>query len=119
MPRCEPHYERRSCGHREDDQQDVARRVVGNEIDVPGERTGVEEESKPRRLEQGESHREVSRPLCYDLTSGLTLVLERLELRNYHGEELHDDRRRDVRHDPQGEHGKLLERSSREQVQNA
>ncbi len=77
----------------------------------------MEEEREPGGLEEGEGNGEVTGPLGDDLAPRLPLVLERLEPRDHHGEELHDDRRRDVRHDPEREHRQLLERPAGEEVE--
>ena len=71
------------------------------------------------RLHQRERDREVTRPLRDLLLPGLALVLPLLELRDHDAEQLHDDRRRDVRHDPEREHGRAGERAAREQVEEA
>ena len=46
----------------------------------------------------------------------LALLLEGLEPRDDHGQQLHDDARRDVRHDPQREDRQLQQRATAEQV---
>src|SRR5690606_15350976 len=71
------------------------------------------------RLDQRQDHRHVPGPLGDDLPARLPFVLERLQLGYHHGEQLHDDRGGDVGHDPQGEHGELLEGSPGEQIQEA
>ena len=47
---------------------------------------------------------------------GLALLLQRLEPRDHHDEQLQDDARRDVRHDPQREDRQLEQRATGEQV---
>ena len=64
----------------------------------------LQHEHERGRLHQRERDREVTRPLRDLLLPGLALVLPFLELRDHHAEQLHDDRRRDVRHDPEEEH---------------
>ena len=60
---------------------------------------------------------EVARPLRDLLLPGLAFVLPFLELRDHDAEQLHDDRRRDVRHDPEEEHRDRRERAAREHVE--
>ena len=60
---------------------------------------------------------EVTRPLRDLLLPGLAFVLPFLELRDHDPEQLHDDRRRDVRHDPEEEHRDVGERAAGEQVE--
>ena len=47
---------------------------------------------------------------------GCTLLLQLLEARDDHAQQLDDDRRGDVRHDAQGEDGDLQHRAAREHV---
>ncbi len=51
--------------------------------------------------------------------AGLTLLLEGLEPRDHHRQQLHDDARGDVRHDPEREHRQLQQRAAGEQVHQA
>jgi hypothetical protein len=48
--------------------------------------------------------------------AGLSLLLEGLEPRDHHDQQLQDDARGDVRHDAEREHGELEQRSAGEQV---
>jgi hypothetical protein len=88
-----PHEERRPGGERDHDEDDVA--GVGFERALPLEEVGVAE-----RLERGEHDGQVARVLVDLGVAGLALLLKPLERRNDDGEQLDDDRGRDVRHDP-------------------
>ena len=86
-----PHEQRRASGER-DDQQD-------NPTSSQLKRTvAVEEERETRGLDGGQAYRRVSRVLVDLRVARLALFLKLLEPRNYHGHQLHDDRRRDVGH---------------------
>jgi hypothetical protein len=50
-------------------------------------------------------------------TTRFTFLLHLLECRDHVGHQLHDDRCRDVRHDPQREHREARQRSTREHVE--
>src|SRR3712207_8013322 len=61
----------------------------------------------------------IRRPPRSTLFPYTTLFRSLLEPRNHHGEELQDDRRRDVRHDPERENGEARERAAGEQAEQA
>src|SRR5690606_543542 len=113
----DPQHYRRAGGHGGDDQRNTARRVVRDQVDVPGEQTRVEHVGEAGRLDEREDDRQVPGPLGDHLPARLTLFLERLETRDDHGEQLHDDRRGDVGDDSQREHRELLQGATREQVE--
>jgi hypothetical protein len=62
---------------------------------------------------------EVARVLRDLGLAGLALLLQLLEPRDHHDEQLQDDRGRDVRHDPEREHRQLQQRAAAEQVHQA
>ena len=57
------------------------------------------------RLQDRQADREVAAVLGQLLLAGLAFLLQLLEPRDDHDEQLDDDARRDVRHDAQREHG--------------
>ncbi len=69
-----------------------------------------------RRLEQRQAEGEVARVLGDLGLTGLALLLEGLQPRDHHDQQLQDDARRDVGHDPEREHGQLQQRATGEQV---
>ena len=79
----------------------------------------VEEEGQAGGLEQRDGDREVARPLRDLALADRPHLLPLLQLGDHHGEDLHDDRRRDVRHDPEREERELGERAAGEQLQEA
>ena len=62
---------------------------------------------------------EVAGPLRDLLLPDLAFLLPLLELRDHDAEQLHDDRRRDVRHDPEEEDRDVGDRAAGEQVEEA
>jgi hypothetical protein len=68
------------------------------------------------RLQHRQRDRQVARVLRDLRLAGLALLLQLLEPRDDHDEQLQDDRRRDVRHDPEREDRQLEQRSAAEQV---
>ena len=79
----------------------------------------AEEERVAGRLRGGEDDREVARVLVDLGVARLALLLQLAEPRDDDGHQLEDDRRRDVRHDPEREEGELRERASGEEVEQA
>ena len=76
-------------------------------------------EHEAGRLHERQSDREVAGPLGDLLLADLPFVLPFLELRDHDPEQLHDDRRRDVRHDPEEEDGDVGDRAAGEEVEEA
>ncbi|MNN17086.1 hypothetical protein D3C81_1302560 [compost metagenome] len=70
-----------------------------------------------QRLERGQNHSAVARVLRDLALPRLPFLLQRLQLRQHDRQQLHDDRRRDVRHDAEREDGKARQRTAREQVE--
>ena len=77
----------------------------------------MEKECEPGRLDESQDHGHVPCPLGDHLATRLPFLLQRLQFWDHNGEQLHDDRRRDVGNDPQGEHRELFEGATREQVE--
>src|SRR5262249_21304147 len=68
------------------------------------------------RLDDRDEHGPVARPLRDLLLPLLALLAQLLEVRHDCAQKLQDDRRRDVRHDPEREHGGTRERAAHEHV---
>ena len=71
------------------------------------------------RLEGGQRDRAVTRVLGDLASTGFAFLLQLLEIRNRNRQQLHDDRRRNVRHDAECEDRHALERAAREHVEHA
>jgi hypothetical protein len=83
---------------------------------VAEELTAVGEGDDAGALQHGQRDREVARVLGQLVLTRLAFLLQLLEPRDDHGEQLDDDARRDVGHDAQREHRELEQRSAGEQV---
>jgi hypothetical protein len=70
-------------------------------------------------LQHGQAERQVAGVLGDLRLAGLALLLEGLQPRDHHDEQLQDDRGRDVRHDPEREDRQLEQRPAGEQVDQA
>ena len=68
------------------------------------------------RLQDGQPDGQVPAVLGQLLLAGLAFLLQLLEPRDHHDEQLDDDARRDVGHDAQREHGQPEQRAAGEQV---
>ena len=115
----EPHDDRGAGRHREDDGQDHRPAVVGNDRRVTaGEdlTRGAGKRDEGGRLEDRQADRQVTRVLRELRLTGLALLLQPLEPRNHHDEQLDDDARRDVGHDAQRQDRQLEQRATAEQV---
>ena len=114
----EPHDHGGAGGHGHDHDQEgggavaVQQALVAalEQIAGPGERDDA------GRLEDGESEGQVAGVLGDLGLTGLTLLLERLEPRDDHDEQLQDDAGGDVGHDPQREDRQLEKGATGEQV---
>src|SRR6266540_389635 len=109
-------YDERGAG-RVEDRDEVAALEAG-EAEEPALAL-VQSEHEAGRLHECEPDREVTGPLGDLLLADLALVLPFLELRDHDPEQLHDDRRRDVRHDPEEEDRDVRDRAAREEVEEA
>ena len=113
----EPHDEHRTGGHDDDHHQkrpDVA--VLDQHRHALAEQLfAVRQRDDAGGLQQRQRHREVAGVLRHLRLAGLAFLLQLLELRDHHGEQLHDNRGRNVRHDADGEDGKLKQRATGEQ----
>ncbi len=107
----EPHDHGGAGREREHDDRDVLRVEDLHDLELV-----VEQEHEAGRLQQRQRDRHVTRPLRDLLDADLALTLPLLEPRDHDGQQLHDDRAGDVRHDPQREHGEPRQRAAGEQV---
>jgi len=112
----QPHDETGACRQGQDDEGYAPGVEDRDQVHAEVLRV-VEEEDETRGLDQRQDDRHVPRPLRDLPVADLALLLPLLDTRNHHGEELHDDRRRDVRHDAEREDREPVERTAREQVQ--
>ena len=118
----EPHDEAGAGGHRDDHEQLRPPHVVGEQLLALGDAGGAEQltaagdRHQRRRLQQCERDREVAGVLRQPRLARLTLLVEGLEVRDDDAQQLHDDRRGDVRHDAEREDRQLQQRAAREQV---
>src|SRR4051812_31584702 len=114
-----PHEQDRARGERDDDQEDVRRVEVRDDL-LTGRRAELlEEEDVADRLREGQADREVARVLRDARLADLALLLELLQRRDDHGEQLQDDARRDVGHDPEREERDPAQPATREGVEEA
>ena len=87
-------------------------------IDVPVDGPKrLEEEDVADRLREGQADREVARVLRDARLADLALLLELLQRGDDHREQLQDDARRDVGHDPEREERDAAQPAARERVQ--
>ena len=119
----EPHDEARARGHRDDHEQDGVPGVVGDELAALGhaargreERTGAGDGDERRRLQHRERDGHVARVLRQLGLARLALLVEGVEVRDDHAQQLRDDRRRDVRHDAEREDRELQQGAAAEEV---
>ena len=92
--------------------------MITNRPAVRVERAGaVEEERVADRLGRREHDGQVARVLVDLGVAGLAFLLHLLQPRDDDRHQLEDDRGRDVRHDPEREHGEARQRAAREEVQ--
>ena len=108
----QPHDERRARGQRQDGHQDERKTRVQHEPALARLQSG----SDPERLHDRKNHRQVPRPLRDLAPPQLAFLLELLQGGHHHGQQLQNDRRRDVGHDAQGEDGQPPEHAAAEQV---
>ena len=111
-----PHQQGGARGEGQDNYEHGPHREVGQQVDPAHQGAAVEQECEAGRLEKGDADGEVARPLGDLALAHRTLLLPLLDAGDHHTEDLHDDRGRDVGHDPQREDGELGERAAREQL---
>src|SRR5690606_39148719 len=97
--------------------------------DQDNDRTEIEKEPRPQdsfridrsldiavRLKASDDDRKYAGVLIQLPASRLTFFLHLLKRRKSYGEQLHDDRCRDIRHDPQCKNGGPVERAAKERI---
>ena len=125
----EPHQQG-GAGDERDDHQVAARpHPVGEQLDALGDALGgaeervaatlTEDERQRRGLHHGDADAEIAGVLGDLALPDRAFLLQLLELGDDHPEHLHDDARRDVRHDPEREDREAAERAAAEQVEEA
>jgi len=80
-------------------------------------RRAFQRQGNTQGLKQRQHQRAVTGVLRDFAPAGLTLFLERLQRWHHVGHQLHDDRGRDVRHDPQCKHRETRQSTTREHVE--
>jgi hypothetical protein len=112
-----PHQQHRARRERDHDEEHVRRIEVGDDRRARVRRKALEEEDVADRLREREADREVARVLRDPRLPDLALLLQLLERRHDHRQQLQDDRRRDVRHDPEREQRDPRQPAAAERVQ--
>src|SRR4051812_32396773 len=112
-----PHEQHRARGERDHDEEHVRRVEVRDDRRARARREAAEQEDVADRLGEREADGEVARVLRDPRLADLALLLQLLECRHDDREELQDDRRRDVRHDPEREQRDAAEPAAAERVQ--
>ena len=80
---------------------------------------GLQHRRDAERLHQRKTDGEIARPLRDLAAAELAFLLQLLERRNHHRQQLQNDRRRDVGHDAQRENRQAPERAAGEQIDEA
>ncbi|MEY9851678.1 hypothetical protein ABH923_001356 [Leifsonia sp. EB41] len=117
-----PHDEAGAGGHGDDHEHDGVPGVVRDELRALRDGRGAEEGAgagdgdEGRRLEDAQRDREIAGVLRELRLAGLALLVEGLEAWDDHAQQLHDDRRGDVRHDAEREDREFEESATREQI---
>jgi hypothetical protein len=107
----EPHHEHRAGDQRYDrDEHHAETRGVEQPLCRHADRHAA-------RLDRCQQQRAVTRVLRDLASPRFTFLLELLELRHHRAHQLHDDRRRDIRHHPERHHTHALERTARKHVE--
>src|SRR3954447_6818085 len=112
-----PHQQHRARRQRDHDEEDVRRVEVRDDRRARARREALEEEDVADRLGEREADREIARVLRDPRLPDLALLLQLLERRHDDSQELQDDRRRDVRHDPEREQRDARQPAAAERVQ--
>ncbi len=110
----EPHQEHGAADQRDDGGD--AEEPAGIEHDSA---SALETDGDAVALQRGKQHRAVARILVDLPAPLLAFLLQLLEMRRDGGEQLDDDRRRDIRHDVEREDRHAPDRAAREHVEHA
>src|SRR5262249_39631772 len=113
----QPHDEDRPGRQRQDRQQPEAPSRVGDQPRAARCHLLLQPQRDAGGLDEGEKHGAVAGVLRDLLAAHLSFLGELLEVRPDDRQQLQDDRRRDVRHDAEGEDREPPERAPREDVQ--
>ena len=110
----DPHHEHGTSGHDDDHGDDAEEAdILAQHLLAGAEQLLVVRQCHDARgLQQGESDGEVAGVLGHLRLTGLPLLLQLLEARDDHGQQLHDDGRRDVGHDADREDRQLQQRAT-------
>src|SRR5258708_2961583 len=79
----------------------------------------LQQRRRRKRLDNGETDSQVSCVLSNLAAAQFAFFLQPLEVREYHGHQLQDDGRGDVRHDAQRENREAAEIAATEEIENA
>src|SRR5690606_13822692 len=109
----QPHHEH-GARHEGGDSHEVEAEVSRERYTLAGQTNG-----HANGLHDGQHQGAVAGVLADLATASFTFLLQLLQLRTDSGHELHDDRRRDVRHDPQGKDAHALQRAAGKHVEQA
>ncbi|QIP39286.1 Uncharacterized protein G9444_2042 [Rhodococcus erythropolis] len=113
----EPHDHGSTGSHDQHDDDKTEDRLVGDDVVTALEQLSACRKSDDAgRLQDCQSNGQVTRVLRHLGLAGLAFFPKFLELRNHHGQELHDDARRDVRHDADRKDRHLQQSAAGEQV---
>ncbi len=93
----QPHDERRACGERQNGHQDETETGMRHDIVLHRLQAHADTEG----LRDTERHGQITRPLRDLAAAEFAFFLQLFECGNNDGQQLQDDRRRDVRHDSQ------------------
>ncbi|MPM25860.1 hypothetical protein SDC9_72360 [bioreactor metagenome] len=114
----EPHHQAGAGGHRQDHHDDREQTGVVHQTAAAGDQLVVDRQGDERgRLHDRQQDRQVAGVLGDLLLALATLLAQRLQPRDHHGEQLQDDRGGDVGHHTEGEDRQLQQRPAGEHVQ--
>ena len=111
----QPHDERRTRGQRQHGHHDEPRPRVIHQRRLPHALARQRFRNR-ERLEQAQNNRQVARVLRNLPAAQLAFFLQTFQVRPHHYHQLQNDRRRDVRHDPQRENRQPAQIAAAEQI---
>ena len=116
-----PHDQAGTTGHDQNHDGEVPHGVVRNRrgAHVVEQCAGLCGHQNRGGLQHGQANGEVTRVLRQLGLTGLSFLVQRLEARDDHAQQLHDDGSGNVRHDTQRENGQLQHCTAREEVDQA
>ncbi len=114
----EPHDDRGAGGHHDHDDRGGVEALVRDDLLLTAREQlpALGQRDDAGGLQHGERDRQVPGVLGQLALAGLAFLLELLEARDDHGQQLDDDAGRDVGHDAQREDRQLQQRTAAEQV---